>query len=150
MSSLLRGFTAFAAVAALGAATLIVSATPSEAKTEKVRFRCHVETETVSLSSRYEERTNPHKSRQEFRAQFEGSGDGLVAGAQLAVLIDSVTVGTITLKEEVPGQAEGQLRFDSRVKGKKLAFPSNFPVIDAGTMVELQLAGATVAACELN
>ena len=149
MMGSLRGFTAAAAV--LGAGTLLMSATPSDAKNDKVRFRCHAETETVQLNIRYEERTNPQKMRRSFRVQFEGTGDGLVAGAQLDVLVDSISVGKITLAEEVAGQAEGQLRFDSRPHGRKVqAFPGNFPVLAEGSMVELQLSGATVAACELN
>lgn len=151
MTTLLKGFTVCAAAAALGAASLLMSATPGEAKTEKARFRCHAETGTTVLNSRFEQLTNPQKTRTSFRTQFEGNGDGLVAGAQLAVLVDSVNVGTITLTEDVPGQGEGQLRFDSRAHGKKvLPFPAGFPVIGAGSMVELQLAGATVVGCELN
>jgi hypothetical protein len=150
-TSLLRGFTVFAAVAALGAGTLLLSTTPSDAKSEKVRFRCHSETENVQLNTRYEERTNPKATRSSFRVQFEGSGDDFVTGTQLNVLVDSVSVGTITLMEEVAGEAEGQLRFDSRPHGRKVqSFPSNFPLVQAGSMVELQLAGATVIGCELQ
>jgi hypothetical protein len=52
----------------------------------------------------------------------------------------------------VPGEVEGQLRFDSRARpGKKVQpFPSTFPVVDIGSLVELQFAGTTLIACELN
>ena len=148
--TLLRGFTVISAVAAIAAATVLLSATPSEAKSDKIRFRCKAETETTQMDARFEERTK--KSRKKFRAQFEGSGDGLVSGAQLSVVVDAVTVGSMTLVQEVPGEVEGQLRFDSKGRfGKKaLPFPSNFPLISEGALVELQLAGTTVLACELD
>ena len=148
--TMLRGFSVIAAAAAMGAGILL-SATPSEAKPERTRFRCQAETETVQLNSRYESRTHRGQTRSRFRAQFEGSGEELVAGAQLTVLVDSVSVGTITLAEEVPGVAEGQLRFDTRARGRRvLPFPSDFPVLEAGSLVELQLDGTTVAGCELH
>ena len=146
-----KGYSAFAAVAALGASILLAGVTPSEARPERTRFRCHAETETVQLDSRYESRTHRGQTRSSFRAQFEGSGEDLVAGAQLTVLVDSVSVGTITLVEEVPGVAEGQLRLDSRARGRRvLPFPSDFPVLEAGSLVELKLDGTTVAGCELH
>jgi len=152
--TVLRGYSILAAVAALGASILLAGVTPSEAKPnkpERSRFRCQAETETVQLNTRYESLTKRGQTRASFRAQFEGSGDDLVAGAQLTVLIDSVSVGTITLVEEVPDVAEGQLRFDSKARGKKvLPFPGNFPVLEAGSLVELQLDGATVVGCELH
>ena len=153
MVKLLRGFTVISAVTAMAAATVLLSATPSDAaKPDKNRFRCKAETETTQMDARYEERTHRLKTRKRFRAQFEGSGAGLVAGAQLSVLVDTVAVGNITLVEEVPGEVEGQLRFDAKGRfGKKaLPFPANFPVIAEGSLVELQLAGATVLACELD
>ena len=149
--TVLRGYSVFAAVAALGASILFAGVTPTEAKPERTRFRCHAETETLQLNTRYESRTHRGQTVKSFRAQFEGSGDDLVAGAQLTVLVDSVPVGTITLVEEVPGVAEGQLRFDSKARGKKvLPFPGNFPILETGSLVELQLDGATVAGCELR
>jgi hypothetical protein len=134
----------------MAAATVLLSATPSEAKSDKIRFRCKAETETTQIDARFEERTK--KSRKKFRAQFEGSGDGLVSGAQLSVVVDAVTVGSITLVEDVPGEVEGRLRFDSKGRfGKKTGpFPTNFPVIGEGALVELKLAGATVIGCELD
>ena len=146
-----RGYSVFAAVAVLGASILVASATPSDAKPQRTRFRCHAETGTVQLNSSYDSQTNRGQTRSSFRAQFEGSGDDLVAGAQLSVLVDSVSIGTITLVEEVPGVAEGQLRFDSKARGRKvLPFPGNFPVLESGSLLELQLDGATVIGCELH
>ena len=148
--TMLRGYSIFAAAAALVASILLAGVTPSEARPERTRFRCQAETETVQLNSRYESRTHRGQTRSSFRAQFEGSGEDLVAGAQLTVLVDSVSVGTITLVEEVPGEAEGQLRLDSRPRGRRLPFPSDFPVLEAGSLVELQLDGETVVGCELH
>ena len=149
--NVLRGFSVFAAAAALGASILFAGVTPSEAKSDKLRFRCQAETETVSLNARYEDRTNPKQTRKSFRAQFEGSGDDLAAGAQLTVLVDSVSVGTVTLVEDVPGLFEGQLRFDSKARGRKvLPFPADFPAVAADSLVELQLDGETVVGCELH
>ena len=145
----IKGFAVFGSVAALGVVMALSSAGPADAANDKIRFRCKAETETVQMQSRYEERTE--KARKEFRAQFEGSGEGLVAGAQLDVVVDEVTVGKITLVEEVPGQVEGQLRFDTRGRSRRAQpFPSGFPVVAEGTLVELKLADATVIACELN
>lgn len=149
--NVLRGFSVFAAAAVLGGSILLAGVTPSEAKSDKVRFRCHAETETVSLNSRFEDRTNQKKARKSFRAQFEGSGEDLAAGVQLSVLVDSVSVGTITLVEDVPGVFEGQLRFDSKGRGRKVQpFPAGFPAVEAGSLVELQLDGETVVGCELH
>lgn len=156
---ILRGFVIVPAVLATAVVAVLSSATPSEAKWDRVRFGCKAETETTKLDARYEERTRVQRSsvrkdesRSQFRAQFEGSGEGLVPGAQLGVLVDSVAVGNITLVEEVPGEVEGQLRFDSKARGGKKVqpFPNTFPAIDQGTLVELQLAGATLIACELQ
>ena len=148
-----RGFAVIPAVAAMAASTILFSATPSDAKTEKIRFRCKAETATLQVDARYEELTNPNKTREKFRAHLEGSGTGLVPGAQVSVLVDTVLVGTITLVEEVPGEVEGQLRFDSKSKGKlgkkSLPFPATFPVIAEGSLVEFQLAGTPVLSCEL-
>ena len=147
----LREYSVFAAVAALGASILLTSATPSEAQPQRTRFRCHAETGTVELNSRYESVTNRGQTRSSFRAQFEGSGEDLVAGAQLTVLVDSISIGTITLVEDVPGVAEGQLRFDSKARGRKvLPFPGNFPILESGNLLEVQLDGATVIGCELH
>ena len=141
---------------ATAAVTVLLSATPSEAKWDKVRFRCKAETETASMDARFEERTRisgkKEQARSSFRAHFEGSAEGLAAGSQLTVLVDSVAVGSITLVEEVPGELEGQLRFDSKGKvGKKAQpFPATFPVIEQSALVELQSGDASVLACELN
>jgi hypothetical protein len=139
-------------VAVAAAAVVLASVTPGEAKNDRTRFRCKAETATSQMSAEYESRTMP-KAKRSFRAQFEGDAGGtLVAGAQLAVVVDSVTVGTITLVQEVLGEVEGQLRFDLKGRfGKKvLPFPATFPVIAAGSSVELQLAGTPLLACELN
>ena len=105
------------------------------------------------MDARYQEITTKKNTREQFRAHLEGSGAGLVPGAQVSVLVDTVMVGTITLVEEVPGEVEGQLRFDSKSKGKlgkkSLPFPPNFPVLAEGSLVEFQLAGAPVLGCEL-
>jgi len=150
----LRGLTLIPAAAAVAATAIFASTSASDAKTEKLRFRCKAETETSQMDARYEERTNPKKTRTKFRAHFEGvASDSLVAGAQLTVLVDSVAVGSITLKEEVPGEVEGQLRFDSKARlGKKNVqpFPADFPLIVEGSLVELTLNDATVLGCELN
>ena len=148
-----RGLALVPAVAAVAVTAIFASTSASDAKTEKLRFRCKAETETSQFDARYEERTNPKKTRNKFRAHFEGvAGDGLVAGAQLTVLVDALAVGTITLVEEVPGEVEGQLRFDSkgRIGKKAQPFPADFPLIVEGSMVEVTLNGATVLGCELN
>jgi hypothetical protein len=125
---------------------------PSDAKSQRVRFRCGAETVDSQMDARFEDRTLP-KARKTFRAAFEGTtGGALMPGAQLAVVVNSVTVGTITLAQEVVGEVEGQLRFDSKGHfGKKVGpFPVTFPVIAAGSTVELQLAGTTVLGCTFN
>ena len=151
---LLRGVTVIPAVAAMAMVTILSSATPSDAKTDRVRFRCKAETETEKMDARFEEVTQKKKTRKTFRTHFEGSGTGLVAGALLSVRVDEVAVGTITLVEEVPGEVEGQLRFDSKAKprpGKPVQpFPVTFPLLTEDSLVDLQLAGVTVLACELN
>jgi hypothetical protein len=69
------------------------------------------------------------------------------------VLVDSVLVGTIALVEDVPGEAEGQLRFDSKSKGKlgktSLPFPATFPVLAQGSLVDFQLGGVSLLGCAL-
>ena len=149
--ALLRGVTLTAmAVAAVSA--VLASATPSDAKSQRVRFRCGAETADSQMDARLDDRTLP-KVRKQFRAAFEGTAAGsLMPGAQLTVLVNSVTVGTITLGQEVIGEVEGQLRFDSKGKfGKKVGpFPVTFPVVAAGSTVELQLAGATLLGCTFN
>jgi hypothetical protein len=152
---LLKGVALLSAFGA-AAVTVLLSATPSEAKWDKVRFRCKAQTETASMDVRFEERTRVSRKKEEerssFRAHFEGSAEGLAAGSQLTVVVDSVAVGSIALVEEVPGELEGQLRFDSKGKvGKKVQpFPATFPVIEEGALVEFQSGGATVLACELD
>lgn len=150
---LMKRVTIIAAVAAMAAATVLFSATPSDAKTDKVRLRCKAETTTLQVDARYFELINPNKTREKFRAHLEGSGEGLVPGAQVGVLVDTVLVGSITLVEDVPGEVEGQLRFDSKSKGqlgnKSRPFPANFPELVEGSLVEFQLGGVTVLGCEL-
>ena len=148
-----RGFAVIPAVAAIAASTILFSATPSDAKAEKIRFRCKAETATLQVDARYQEITTKKNTREQFRAHLEGSGTGLVAGAVVSVLVDTVLVGTITLVEDVPGEVEGQLRFDSKSKGKlgkkSLPFPPTFPVLAEGSLVDFQLGGVSVLACEL-
>jgi hypothetical protein len=149
----LRGLTLIPAVAAVAATAIFASTSASNAKAEKLHLRCKAETETSQMDARYEERTNPRKTRTRFRTHFEGVAEnGLVVGAQMTVLVDSVAVGTITLKEEVPGEVEGQLRFDSKARiGKRNVqpFPAGFPLVNEGSMVEVTFNGATVLGCEL-
>jgi hypothetical protein len=149
----LRGITGIAAVAAMAAATVLLSATPGEAKAEKIRFRCKAETATLQVDARYQDITTKKNAREQFRAHLEGSGEGLVPGAVVSVVVDTIAVGTITLVEEVPGEVEGQLRFDNKSKGKpgkkSLPFPASFPVLVDGSLVEFQLGGVTVLGCEL-
>ena len=102
---------------------------------------------------RYQEITTKKNTREQFRAHLKGSGTGLVAGAVVSVLVDTVLVGTITLVEDVPGEVEGQLRLDGKGKGKlgekSLPFPPTFPVLAEGSLVDFQLGGVSVLACEL-
>ena len=148
-----RGFAVISAAAAIAASTILVSATRSDAKAEKIRFRCKAETATLQVDARYQEITTKKNTREQFRAHLEGSGTGLVPGAVVSVLVDAVPVGTITLVEDVPGEVEGQLRFDSKSKGKlgkkSLPFPATFPTIVEGSQVDFQLPDLTVLGCEL-
>src|SRR3954467_13676043 len=124
----LRGVT-FTTVAVIATAAVLASATPSEAKNDRTRFRCKAETATSQMSAEYESRTLP-KAKRSFRAQFEGDVAGSVMpGAQVTVVVNTVTVGTMTLVQEVVGEVEGQLRFDLKGRfGKKvLPFPATFP-----------------------
>ena len=150
---LLRGFAVSSAAAAIAASTILVSATPSDAKAEKIRFRCKAETATLQVDARYQEITTKKNTREQFRAHLEGSGTGLVAGAVVSVVVDGVVVGTITLVEDVPGEVEGQLRFDSKSKGtlgkKSLPFPATFPTLVEGSLVDFQLGVDPVLSCEL-
>ena len=137
----------------MAASAILFSATPSDAKTEKIRFRCKAETATLQVDARYQEITTKKNTREQFRAHLEGSGADLVAGAVVSVLVDDVLVGTITVAEDVPGEFEGQLRFDSKSKGKlgkkSLPFPVGFPTIVEGSLVEFQLPDLTELSCEL-
>jgi hypothetical protein len=148
-----RGFAVISAAAAIAASTILLSATPSEAKAEKIRFRCMAETPTLQVDARYQDITTKKNAREQFRAHLEGSGTGLVPGAVVSVLVDSVLVGTIALVEDVPGEAEGQLRFDSKSKGKlgktSLPFPATFPVLAQGSLVDFQLGGVSLLGCAL-
>jgi len=147
------GFAVIPAVTAMAVSTILFSATPSDAKAEKIRFRCKAETATLQVDARYQEITTKKNTREQFRAHLEGTGAGLVAGAVVSVVVDGVVVGTITLVEEVPGEVEGQLRFDSKSKGKlgkkSLPFPPTFPALAEGSLVEFQLGGVLVLGCEL-
>ena len=82
-----RGFAVIPAVAAIAASTILFSATPSDAKAEKIRFRCKAETATLQVDARYQEITTKKNTREQFRAHLEGSGTGLVAGAVVSVLV---------------------------------------------------------------
>ena len=148
-----RGFAVIPAVAAIAASTILFSATPSDAKAEKIRFRCKAETATLQVDARYKEITTKKNTREQFRAHLEGTGTGLVEGAVVSVLVDTVLVGTITLVEDVPGEVEGQLRFDTKSKGKlgkkSLPFPATFPVLAEGSLVEFQLGVDPLLGCEL-
>jgi hypothetical protein len=148
-----RGFAVISAAAAIAASTILFSATPSDAKAEKIRFRCKAETATLQVDARYQEITTKKNTREQFRAHLEGSGTGLVPGAVVSVLVNDILVGTITLVEDVPGEVEGQLRFDSKSKGKlgkkSLPFPVGFPPLAEGSLVQFQLPDLTELSCEL-
>jgi hypothetical protein len=139
---------AAAAILALGA--LASSATPSDAK-DSSRFRCDARGPAgTQLHANYEKRERPGRDRQIFSAEFEAKpGRGYTAGQHVNFSVDSVPVGSATLKL-VLGELVAELELDTNDIGVKKPIPPNFPAIESGVVVEAIINRNVVLGCELS
>jgi hypothetical protein len=136
------------AIVALGAVSM--SATPSDAKNGggSDRFRCDAKgAGETGFHAKYEERLKKSTLRKKFGVEFEANqGGAFVAGQSVVFSVDSVAVGTVPLKLVAKGELEAELELDSQKK----AFPSGFPVVQTGSLVEAAINGSVVLGCELS
>src|ERR671911_757708 len=148
-----RAFSALTAAAALGLAAVSISATSSDATSGSRRFLCHAYgAGDTDFSAQYEERIEKKGTRAKFRAEFETSTtDGFVAGQPVVFSVDAIVVGTVPLGSVGPGGLEAELRLDTKARGRghKKPFPPDFPVVQAGSVVEASVGGAVVLGCAL-
>lgn len=142
------------AAAALVFVALGASTTPSDAKKNSNRLRCDARgAGHIALHARYEERARPKRARKKFNAEFEAlAGGAFVAGQHITFLVDSVVVGNAALAAVVGGEVAGELELDTNANAHngKTPFPSNFPAIGSGSVIEARQAGKTVLACEID
>jgi hypothetical protein len=138
-----------AAIVTLGAFT----STPSQAKrADDVEFRCKARgAGKIKLQARYQERVRPRATRAKFNAEFEAlPGGAFTAGQQISILVDSVAVGSVQLTLAPSGEFSGELEFDSKPGPGHTVFPSSFPEVADGSVVEARANNTVLLGCELN
>jgi hypothetical protein len=137
--------------AALALLTFGSAVTPSDAKPGDIRLRCTARgPDQMRLHATFEQRNGG--ARQKFSAEFETlPGGGFRAGQKIAIVVDTVVVGRLTLTA-VPttGELSGQLEFDSKPEAGHTPFPPDFPDVAAGSTVEAQHRQNTVLGCDLH
>jgi hypothetical protein len=150
---MLKSVSASAAAMVLGLAVCI-SATPGNAKSSATRLRCDaVGASDSSVSATYDQRVNKKQTRTKFGVEFEATTTGgFVAGTPVVFSVDTVAVGTVPLASVGPADLEAELRLDSKAHGRghKKSFPPGFPVVQAGSMVEVAVGGTVVLGCALD
>lgn len=138
-----------AVIVSLGA----FASTPSQARNpDDVELRCKARgAGKIKLQARYQERVRPRATRSKFNAEFEAlPGGAFTAGQQVSILVDSVAVGTVQLTLAPSGELSGELEFDSKPGPNRTAFPSNFPDVADGSVVEARANSTLLLGCELN
>ncbi len=147
---MLRAFSALTAATVLGLAAASISVTSSDARSGSSRFLCHAYgAGDTDFSASYEERVGNKGTRAKFLAGFETSTtDGFVAGQPVVFSVDAVVVGTVPLASVGPGDLEAELRLDTKARGRgnNKPFPSTFPVIQAGSVLQAAV-GNVVLGC---
>jgi len=150
---MLKSVSTLTAVTVLGLAAFI-SATPGNAKSSVTRLRCDaVGASDSSVSAKYDQRVNRRLTRTKFEVEFEATTTGgFVAGTPVVFTVDTVAVGTVPLAALGPTNLEAELRLDSQAHGRghKKTFPSGFPVVQAGSLVEAAVNGTVVLGCALD
>jgi Ca2+-binding RTX toxin-like protein len=79
----------------------------------------------------------------EIEREFEVEAEGQTPGAGANVLVDGVSVGTMTIDATGHGKLKFKLNFDSDHDGF-MEFPGNFPEIHSGSTIAVQVNGSTV------
>src|SRR5690242_16088007 len=148
----LTKFGSFFSAIALTFAALTLGATPSEAKNSDLILRCKARGQhQIVFHARYEERARTKGLRQKFNAEFEARAGGtFTSGQQISIIVDTVTVGMVTLSPAPSGELSGELQFDSKPQTGHTPFPSNFPDVAAGSTVEAAFGSNTILGCDLQ
>lgn len=94
---------------------------------------------TGSGSASFGFNTDPSEVEREFEVEAEDQ----TPGAKATVLVDGVSVGTMTIDALGKGKLKFRLNFDSDHDGV-MEFPSNFPEIHSGSTIAVQVNGAEV------
>lgn len=114
-----------------------------------LRLECNAEgAGDTSMQARYEER----RARKKFSTEFEAApAAGFKEGDRMTVVVDTVQVGSVRLKQVVGGDVVGDLNLDTTAGPGDLAkpFPRNFPPVQRGTRVIVKINGANVLGCRL-
>lgn len=147
MSRTLTTLTGAAAVALLTFGSAVM---PSYGKGGGLRIGCRAKgPDQTLLHATFEDRNGG--ARQKFSAEFEAlPSGGFRAGQRIAIVVDTVLVGRLTLTAGVSGELSGQLEFDSKPEAGHTPFPPNFPDVTVGSTVEAQVRNNTVLGCELH
>ena len=142
----------FFAAAALGFLALNIASTPSEAKNGDLDLRCRARGQNhIVFHAHYQERARTKGLRQKFNAEFEARPGGtFTSGQQISIIVDTVTVGLVTLSPAPSGELSGELEFDSKPGNGHTVFPSNFPDVAAGSTVEAAFGSNTILGCDLQ
>ncbi len=104
------------------------------------RFECKAEslTEDASMDARFEEK----RGRMKFDASFEAAPGGTTG--TLAVFVNGMNIGSITLDPDARGDLAGDLSLDSE-PDENAPFPNNFPQnAGNGTAVTVGVLGCTL------
>lgn len=78
----------------------------------------------------------------EIEGEFEVEAEDLSPGTTATVLVDGVSVGTMTINAFGEGKLKFKLDFDSNHDGV-MEFPGNFPEIHSGSTISVQVNGST-------
>jgi hypothetical protein len=133
----------------LATATFAIGGSPANAA-DGIRLECDADgAGDISMNARYEVR----RARKKFSTEFEAApGQGFKAGDRMTVLVASVNVGGVRLKEVLGGDLVGDLNLDTTAGAGDQAkpFPSNFPKVERGTRVVVAINGNNVLGCRLQ
>lgn len=82
-------------------------------------------------------------SADETEREFEVEAEDLTPGTTANVVVDGVSVGTMTMNAQGKWRLKLKLEFDSDHNGI-MSFPSNFPEIHVGSTIDIRVNGAVV------
>jgi hypothetical protein len=115
-----------------------------------LRLECNADGPAdIAMQARYEER----RARKKFTTEFEAApGGAFKAGDRMIVVVDTIQVGAIRLKQVVGGDVVGDLNLDTTAGPGDQAkpFPRNFPAVQRGTRVAVTISGNNVLGCRLQ